>query len=241
MPLTTSQKSSRNLPRPFITPDAVAPMHRDRKLTVLPAFMNVIMNASLHSPPSNRAEESETAEPRDWMRRTQRSTARSLNSWAPFFALALLFASLLLGFAARAQDTPRTDVLDLHHLPLGDGKVSSDPRRGYVMSCMTAFRGGGAQHAGPWIHGDTWDMTQKISVQGRVTWPEASFRITTQGADRLVSRVLQGNGLPVDTPTGTFPIAYDDPAFQIDHNPNSIAPQDILLSFPSNPDAASTP
>ena len=137
------------------------------------------------------------------------------------------------GAAARAQSIPgRADVLDVHRLPLGDSKVSSDPHRSYVMSCMTTFRGSGAQNAGPWIHGDTWDMTQKTAVQGRVTWPQATFRITTQGTDRLVSRLLQGNGLPVDTPTGTFPIAHDDPAFQIDRNPNAIAPQDILLTLP---------
>lgn len=162
----------------------------------------------------------------------------------PIFVLAMalaLFDSLLFGVATRAQETlRRTDVLDVHHLSLGDGRVSTDPRRGYVMSCTTTFRGGGAQHAGPWIHGDTWDMTQKIAVQGRVAWPQATFRITTQGADRLVSRILQGNGLPVDTPTGTFPVAYGDPAFQIDRNPNAIAPQDILLTLPSSPQTAAT-
>lgn len=151
----------------------------------------------------------------------------------------LLFISLILGGFARAQNAvKRIDVLDVRNLPLGDGKVSATARRGYVMSCMTAFRGGGAQHAGPWIHGDTWDSTQKISVQGQVTWPEATFRVTTQGADRIVSRILQGNGLPVDTPTGTFPVAFGDPAFQIDRNPNSIEAQDILLTLPTNPETA---
>jgi hypothetical protein len=160
----------------------------------------------------------------------------------PTFVLAMalvLFVRLFSDRAARAQSGPRrTDVLDVHRLPLGDGKVSADARRGYVMSCMTAFRGGGARNAGPWIHGETWDVTQKIAVQGRVTWPQATFQITTQGADRVVSRILQGNGLPVGTPTGSFPIAYDDPAFQIDRNPNAIAPQDILLTLPSNPEMA---
>ena len=159
------------------------------------------------------------------------------------FALALvLCVSWLVGAAAQAPNTPRqTDVLDVHHLPLGDGRVSADPRRGYVMSCMTGFRGGGgALRDGPWIHGDTWDMTQKLAVQGRVTWPQATFRITTQGTDRFVSRLLQGNGLPVDTPTGTFPIAHDDPAFQIDRNPNAIAPRDIVLTIPANPGRAPT-
>jgi hypothetical protein len=158
----------------------------------------------------------------------------------PAFALTMAwvpFVAWLFGAGAQAPNTPRqTDVLDIHHLPLGDGKVSTGPRQGHVMSCITTFRGGaGAGRAGPWIHGDTWDLTQKIAVQGRVTWPQATFRITTQGVDRLVSRLLEGNGLPVDTPTGTFPIARGDAAFQIDRNPNAIAPQEIVLTLPANP------
>jgi hypothetical protein len=146
------------------------------------------------------------------------------------------------------------DVLDIHHLPLGDGKISTSPQRGYVTSCMAAFRGGGgpprgggpfdgagAQVVGPWIHGDTWDMAQKIAVRGRVTWPQATFRIATEGADRLVTRVIQGNGLPVETVTGKFPVAYDDPAFQIDRNPNSIEVQQIILKIPVNPEFAAAP
>ncbi len=145
------------------------------------------------------------------------------------------------------------DVLDIHHLPLGDGRISTSPQRGYVTSRMEAFRGGGgprgggprggagAQVAGPWIHGDTWDMTQKIAVQGRVTWPQATFGITREGADRLVTRVIQGNGLPVETVTGNFPVAYDDPAFQIDRNPNSIEARQIVLKIPVNPEFAAAP
>jgi hypothetical protein len=162
-------------------------------------------------------------------------------------ALGLLGLRILSASAEAQNSRSRTDVLDIHHLPLGDGKVSASPRPGYVMSCMTAFpagarRGGpGAQVVGPWIRGDTWDLTQKISVQGRVTWPQASFQITTDGADRIVSRVIQGNGLPVDTPTGKFPVAYDDPAFQFDPNPNSIESQQIVLKLPANPELAAAP
>jgi YHYH protein len=103
------------------------------------------------------------------------------------------------------------------------------------------FRGGGAQHVGPWIHGKTWDLTQKITVRGRITWPEAQFSITTGGASRLVSRILTGNDLPVNTPTGQFPIARDDPAWQIDRNPNRVAPQDIQLVLPRDPKTAGSP
>ncbi|HKN02284.1 MAG TPA: YHYH protein [Candidatus Binataceae bacterium] len=72
-------------------------------------------------------------------------------------------------------------------------------------------------------------------------WPQADFEITTDGEDRVVSRILRGNGLPVNTPTGTFPVARDDPAFQIDRNPNSIVAHDIALKLPMNPEIASTP
>jgi hypothetical protein len=158
--------------------------------------------------------------------------------------LALLGSTFLVTFFLASAQAPvaagRTEVLDLHHLPLGDGRVSAEAKRGYVFSCMTSFHGGGAQRDGPWIHGSTWDLTQKIAVQGRVNWPTASFRITTQGEDRVVSRVLKGNGLPVETPTGAFPVAQDDPAFQIDRNPNSIQENDILLTLPARPEAAAT-
>ena len=49
---------------------------------------------------------------------------------------------------------------------------------------------------------------------------------------RVVSRVVRGNGLPVDTPTGGFPIARRDPALAFDPNPNPIAPRDIVLTHP---------
>jgi hypothetical protein len=135
----------------------------------------------------------------------------------------------------------RVDVLDVHHLPIGDGRVSPAPARGSVMSCRMSFRGGGAFHAGNWIHGDTWDLTEKPTVQGQVTWPEAEFAITTAGDGRVVSRVIRGNGLPVHTPTGQFPVAWSDPAFQFDRNPNAIAPQNVLMTLPRDPVEAASP
>ena len=161
---------------------------------------------------------------------------------AAIVAFYLFFCYLPSGQVVHGQSPEaHTDVVDVHHLPLGDGKISDAPRRGYVMSCMTEFRGRGAQNAGPWIHGTTWDLTEKMQVQGRVMWPEAVFRITPQANGRVVSRILDGNGLPVDTPTGTFPIGYDDPAFEIDRNPNSILAQDVALTLPPNPQLAAEP
>jgi hypothetical protein len=162
-----------------------------------------------------------------------------VSATAVIVAFYVLFAYLQAGPVVHGQSpAARQDVLDIHHLPLGDSKISNGPQRGYVMSCRAQFQGRGAQHSGPWIHGDTWDLTEKIHVQGRVMWPRATFRVTTESGDRIISRVLDGNGLPVDTPTGTFPIAYDDPAFEIDRNPNAILTQNIALTLPSKPQIA---
>ncbi len=138
--------------------------------------------------------------------------------------------------AARAQSA-RTDVLDPRALPLGDGKVSAEPRRGYVYSCQSQFRGGGAQHAGDWISGATWDATRKLRVQGEVAWPDARFTIEVANGERRVT----GNGLPINHTTGTFPILRSDPAFQIDRNPNEIQAQPLSFSLPLAPAPAAAP
>jgi hypothetical protein len=144
---------------------------------------------------------------------------------------------------APSNTSARQDRLDIHKLPLGDGRVSDHPQAGMVYSCQQRFNAHapGAQVVGPWIHGSTWDLTQKLRVQGTVHWPNAQFRIDTTTSGRVVSRVLTGNGLPVDTPTGTFPVSPADPAFQIDRNPNSIQQQKLALTLPLNPEAASQP
>ncbi|HUA35421.1 MAG TPA: YHYH protein [Candidatus Binataceae bacterium] len=156
-------------------------------------------------------------------------------------AAILVVSSLLAGAAAFATTREQTDVLNIHALPLGDGRISSYPQRGYVMSCMTEFRGGGARGSGPWIHGDTWDLTEKPAVQGQITWPQAQFEITTDANERVVSRIITGNGLPVETSTGIFPVGFDDPAFRFDRNPNSISSQNIALKLPMNPTLAESP
>jgi hypothetical protein len=155
--------------------------------------------------------------------------------------LVLAAAAVVLSATTRAQRA-HTDVLDVHHLPLGDGRVSDRPRAGYVFSCQQQFFGGpGAQVDGPWIHGADWDLTQKIAVQGRIAWPEAEFHVTLTGDDRVLSRTLAGNGLPVGTPTGQFPVARSDAAFQIDRNPNAIRSQALALTLPRHPAEAAEP
>lgn len=136
-----------------------------------------------------------------------------------------------------SSPSAQINVLNPKALPLGDGKVSSSPKVGYVYSCIQNFKQGGAQHIGNWIHGTTWDSTQKISVEGKVSWPSAQFLVLAEGSERVIT----GNGLPVNATTGIFPIQPFDPAYQIDRNPNSITAQNISLMLPLNPTIAQNP
>ena len=135
-------------------------------------------------------------------------------------------------------DAPHQDVLDVTRLPLGDGKVSSSPQRGYVYSCQTQFNGGGAEGNPPWIDTSdgTWNLKEKISVTGQVDWPQHTFTMTVQGDQRI----LTTNDLP-NHPTGIFPISPSDPAYQLDRNPNSIQAHSIHFSVPANPTIAAQP
>ncbi|MDE2029832.1 MAG: YHYH protein, partial [Alphaproteobacteria bacterium] len=158
-----------------------------------------------------------------------------------------LLAAFFCLFAAPARAAPphvytdaellamasRHSAADLRHLPLGDGKYTLDtPRKGYIDLCrLPRGRGGGAQHAGPWIHGSTWNPSEKIFVQGRQFWNDARFSMSLDNGQRDFT----GNGLPVDTPTGIFPIQSSDPAFQYDRNPNGVEEQDYSDSFPLHP------
>lgn len=161
-------------------------------------------------------------------------------SYSAFAGLAFLSVLLFAASAGvndcRAQSS-RIDVLDPHMLPLGDGKVSTGPVRGSVYSCRSQFRGGGAVHAGGWIHGSTWDATKKIWVQGDVEWPDAVLTVAMSNGERRI----RGNGLPVNHTTGIFPIQPTDPAYQIDRNPNHIEAQQIAFSLPLLPTLAAAP
>src|SRR5215469_5519032 len=65
-------------------------------------------------------------------------------------------------------------------------------------------------------------------------WPDARFKMSSTRNARVLSRIIRGNGLPVNTPTGTFPVSFRDAAFQIDRNPNTIQQQNIMLTLPMN-------
>ncbi|MGA7615786.1 MAG: YHYH protein [Thermoanaerobaculia bacterium] len=122
-------------------------------------------------------------------------------------------------------------------LPLGDGHVSDHPAVGNVYSCRTIFRGGGARHDGPWFHGDSWNPLEKPHVEGHLLWPEAKFTFTLHGN----AFTFLGNGLPVEEPTGIFPILRSDPAYQFDTNPNRIAAQNLSFEIPAHPLLADEP
>ena len=125
----------------------------------------------------------------------------------------------------------------LSALPLGDGKISTAPRVGYVYACQTTFGGNGAPAGkAPWIVGTSWDQTAKPTVQGAVYWPTSRLTITLQGTDRVVS----ANNLPTHA-TGIFPIQRSDPVYQYDANPNTIAEQSVLLRLAASPRAATVP
>jgi hypothetical protein len=137
-----------------------------------------------------------------------------------------------------ATDLPLKTV-DMTKLPVGDDRVSTTAQSGYVMRCGSGNggEGGGAQVNGPWIHGDTWDRTAKVSVDGSVNWPTANVSITLAGDVRKIS----GNGLPVGSATGTFPIKSGTAAYTYDRNPNRIQAQTVQINITANPAAAAKP
>lgn len=130
---------------------------------------------------------------------------------------------------------------DTSKLPIGTSRVSlTTASIGGLYACDAGNpAGGGVQVAGPWLDEatGTWDLSKKVSVQGEVTWPMASYsEEVVDGTRRITS-----NGLPVGAVTGTFPVAADDPAYAFDRNPNRIAASDVTISLPLDPVKAATP
>lgn len=130
---------------------------------------------------------------------------------------------------------------DLTALPIGTELVSTAGASvGGLYVCDGGNpNGGGAFAVGPWIDeaAGTWDLTGKVYVEGEITWPMAEYSETVEGDTRRIV----SNGLPVDTMSGTFPIASDNPAFSYDRNPNTIAESTIDVSLPVAPAVADTP
>lgn len=133
--------------------------------------------------------------------------------------------------------TANGNPLDPKNLPLGDGRISDTPQKGYVMPCQTRFFGGGAFRDGNWIRSDgTWDSTAKPEVDGDVAW-DGKYEIMIEDGKRK----LIGNGLPSDHHTGVFPISRNDDAYNYDRNPNSIGETKIVYELPLLPTVADTP
>jgi len=135
-------------------------------------------------------------------------------------------------FAIKAFAT----TVDLHHLPLGDGKISNEPKVGWIWACHIDPNGRGAFRNGPWIHDDGfYDQLAKPIVQGDIRWTP-SLSIQLQGENRIITT----NDLPYHG-TGAFPISNSDLAYQYDRNPNSIQIQNMTVTLPANPTLDSMP
>ena len=159
-----------------------------------------------------------------------------------FRAICAAFAIGLVCLAC-GQPAPQTPTasatLNLHRLPLGDGKLSNVAQVGSVQACQTTFGNApGAFKEGGWIQPNgTWDATQKIAVAGAVRWPDAAYSVSVNGGARIITTA----SLPVQEATGVFPIAATDSAYQYDRNPNRIAPQSFRFGLPAMPAVAPSP
>src|ERR1700728_3331266 len=116
--------------------------------------------------------------------------------------LLIALLSIVLAGGAAAHE------VDLTRLPLGDGKLSTAPKKGWIWACRIDPDAGGAFRDGPWIRPDgTYDFTRKPTVSGEVHWP--SHYVMTLAGDR---RIFTTNDLP-NHATGAFPIPPIDEAF----------------------------
>ena len=143
----------------------------------------------------------------------------------------LLALAALLGIAPVAAHE-----VDLTRLPLGDGHISTAPKKGWIWACRVDPGAGGAFRDGPWIKKDgTYDFTAKAVVPGDVHWP-SRYTMRLEGE----TRVFALNDFP-NHGTGTFPIPSDSKAYQYDRNPNAITEQDFNVTLPANPAPAVAP
>ena len=139
-------------------------------------------------------------------------------------------SSRAAGTEATTTTAAAAAEIDLTHLPVGDGKISTTTPTVGVLCTTQPTNGQGAMTMGPWFNGDgTWDATAKYTVDGEVEWPH-EFSVTVEGD----TRVITGNGLP-DHPTGVWPVAADDDAADIDRNMSMIVEHDFTYELPANP------
>lgn len=146
-----------------------------------------------------------------------------------------------LGATVHTSVPNAIDPVNPTRIPIGDGNVTtSRPEVGWVYACNLLGGGGaGSTETLPWVNStsNTWDSLTKVTSAGNVSWPTATFSVSLNGDQR----VFTGNDLPIDHTTGVFPISASDPAYQYDHNPNSIEPQNFTFSLPADPTLAASP
>jgi hypothetical protein len=123
-------------------------------------------------------------------------------------------------------------IIDPTKLPIGDDSVStSGPSIGGLWACRAGNPNApGASSSGPWLNlaDGTWDLTAKLAVEGSVVWEAADFTETVTNGQRIITT----NSVPVEDPTGTFPIAPNDPAYQYDRNPGTITQNAVTITLP---------
>jgi YHYH protein len=158
-----------------------------------------------------------------------------LHYWSTGLRQVCLVIAVIVALPACTDST--SSSIEPSKIPLGDGKISTaGPAVGYVFACSVPSSSNPPGKA-PWISADglTWDSVAKLSVQGSVQWA-SSF--TTSLIGSLLN--ITGNGLP-NHPTGSFPIARTDPAYQYDKNPNTIQSIAINWGLTSSPVVAARP
>ena len=125
--------------------------------------------------------------------------------------------------------------VDLTRLPPGDGRIAGGPTKGSIYACRSNFNPNapGAYRTGDWMNGDgTFDLTKKATVDGNVRHV-SDLSVLVVGD----TRKIRGNALPKH-PTGQFPIAQNDEAYNYDRNPNSINAHRFEIALPVTPQPA---
>lgn len=134
--------------------------------------------------------------------------------------------------------TDTVSVIDPTSIPIGDGRTVTEvpSEKGYLYVCRIVTGGGGG-FAAPWINGDSWDLTKKVTVSGENFFSNASHSFNTNDGQRIIAT----NGLPSDTAVGNFPVSSTDEAYSYDRNPNSVLEQSVTVTVPGMPSLAGAP
>lgn len=119
------------------------------------------------------------------------------------------------------------------NLMLGDGKIRTQPERGFIFSCEGAQKGDTV--TAPWIEENFWNPADKVSVGGSVFWENSFVSTLPEGA-----RLITTNGLPAHS-TGVFPIPPFSDAYLYRGEDASIVSQTHTYQFPKDPVALSAP